>query len=105
VLWLFRYSGSLYDEGRAFRPMLSPDQPSGGRCEQRLRRTEVSVGGLWVRADNEKTSADRGGQRYDVAHRLHRFNSWCAQSGLPELERLAGTIEACWPEVLGFLLR
>ena len=83
--------------------MLSPDQPSGGWCEQCLRQTEVSVGGLWVRADNEKMSADRGGQRYDVAHRLHRSNSWCTQSGLPELERLAGTIEACWPQVLGFL--
>ncbi len=48
-------------------------------------------------------TAQRGGQRHDVAHRLHRFNSWCARSGLPELERLAGTIEAWWPEVLGFL--
>jgi transposase len=48
-------------------------------------------------------TAQRGGQRHDVAHRLHRFNSWCAASGLPELERLAGTIEAWWPEVLGFL--
>ena len=32
-----------------------------------------------------------------------RFNSWCARSGLPELERLAGTVQAWWPEVLGFL--
>lgn len=35
-------------------------------------------------------TAQRGGQRHDIAHRLHRFNSWCAASGLPELERLAG---------------
>jgi transposase len=48
-------------------------------------------------------TARTGGQRHDIAHRLHRFNSWCARSGLPELERLAGTIEAWWPEVLGFL--
>ena len=48
-------------------------------------------------------TARTGGQRHDVAHRLHRFNSWCADSGLPELQRLAGTIEAWWPEVLGFL--
>jgi len=48
-------------------------------------------------------TARTGGQRHDVAHRLHRFNSWCARSGLPELERLAGTIETWWPEVLGFL--
>ena len=48
-------------------------------------------------------AARTGEQRHDTAHRLHRFNSWCAQSGLPELERLANTIEAWWPEVLGFL--
>ncbi len=39
-------------------------------------------------------TAQRGGQRHDVAHRLQRFYSWCADSGLPELERLAGTIHA-----------
>jgi transposase len=48
-------------------------------------------------------TAKRGGQHHDVTHRLHRFNSWCADSNLPELERLAGTVEAWWPEVLGFL--
>ena len=44
-----------------------------------------------------------GGDRHDVAHQLFRFNSWFAGSRVPELERLAGTIEAWWPEVLGFL--
>ena len=47
--------------------------------------------------------AKTGGVRHDVAHRLFRFNSWCAGSGIPELERLATTIETWWPEVLGFL--
>jgi transposase len=49
-------------------------------------------------------TARRGGQRHDVAHRLHRFYAWCAHADIPELERLAATIEAWWPEVLGFLL-
>ena len=31
------------------------------------------------------------------------FNTWCANAHTPELERLAKTIEAWWPEVLGFL--
>jgi transposase len=44
-----------------------------------------------------------GGHRHEISNRLHRFNAWCADSRLPELERLAGTIEAWWPEVLGFL--
>lgn len=47
--------------------------------------------------------ARRGGHRHEISARLHRFNAWCADSRLPELERLAGTIEAWWPEVLGFL--
>ena len=47
--------------------------------------------------------AKTGGTRHDVAHQLFRFNSWCANSAVPELERLASTIEAWWPEVLGFL--
>jgi len=47
--------------------------------------------------------AKTGGIRHDVAHQLFRFNNWCANSGVPELERLASTVEAWWPEVLGFL--
>ena len=43
-----------------------------------------------------------GGQRHDVALRLDRLNSWCATSGLLDLERLAATIEAWWPEMHGF---
>lgn len=35
--------------------------------------------------------------------RLHRFYSRCASSGLPELERLAATVETWWPQILAFL--
>ena len=38
-----------------------------------------------------------------IADRLFRFYDRCAASGLPELERLAGTIEAWWPEILAFI--
>lgn len=48
-------------------------------------------------------TARTGGQRHDVAHRLHRFFAWCAGANVPELKRLAVTIDAWWPEVLGFL--
>src|SRR4051795_683062 len=47
--------------------------------------------------------ARSGGHRHQISARLHRFNTWCADSHLPELERLAATIEARWPQVLGFL--
>jgi len=31
------------------------------------------------------------------------FYDWCAQAGLPELERLATTIEKWWPAIEAFL--
>jgi transposase len=60
----------------------------------------------WIAKEELRTllaCARRGGHRHEISARLHRFNAWCADSKLPELERLAGTIEAWWPEVLGFL--
>ncbi|HET9118182.1 MAG TPA: transposase [Pseudonocardiaceae bacterium] len=48
-------------------------------------------------------AARTGGQRHDIAHRLHRFHDWCARTDVPELARLATTIDAWWPEALGFL--
>ena len=48
-------------------------------------------------------TARRGGQRHDIAHRLYRFYDWCARVDIPEVTTLATTIDAWWPEVLGFL--
>ncbi len=50
-------------------------------------------------------TAKTGGQRHDVAHRLDRFYSWCAGMGddIPEVQRLAGTVQEWWPQILGFL--
>lgn len=38
-----------------------------------------------------------------IADRLFRFYDRCAASGLPELERLAGTVETWWPQILAFI--
>ncbi|WP_420540608.1 transposase [Nonomuraea angiospora] len=38
-----------------------------------------------------------------TADRLFRFYDRCATSGLPELERLATTIDTWWPEILVFI--
>ncbi len=35
--------------------------------------------------------AKTGGNRHDIADQLFRFNIWCANSGIPELERFAYT--------------
>jgi transposase len=37
--------------------------------------------------------------RTTIGHRLFRFYESCAASGLPELERLAGTVNTWWPEI------
>jgi transposase len=41
--------------------------------------------------------------RDTIARLLHRFYQRCADSGLPELARLATTIETWWPQILAFL--
>lgn len=38
-----------------------------------------------------------------IAHRLHRFYTRCADSGLAELERLTTTVETWRPEILAFI--
>ena len=41
--------------------------------------------------------------REEVADLLYRFYLRCAQAGLPELERLATTVQTWWPEILAFI--
>ncbi len=41
--------------------------------------------------------------RAQVARRLHRFYTRCADAGVPELERLASTVQTWWPPILAFL--
>lgn len=62
----------------------------------------------WIAREELHTllaTARAGGQRHDVSHRLDRFYCWCAGPGadIPEVQRLAKTIEAWWPQILGFL--
>ncbi|WHU47074.1 ISL3 family transposase [Gordonia sp. L191] len=39
----------------------------------------------------------------DIRDRLYRFYAWCADADIPEVTRLATTIETWWPAVLAFL--
>ena len=47
--------------------------------------------------------ADTGPDRHRISQRLFAFYDWCAQTGLPELHRLATTIEKWWPAIEAFL--
>ena len=41
--------------------------------------------------------------RSEISSQLFRFYDWCARADVPEVTRLAQTIEAWWPQILAFL--
>jgi len=41
--------------------------------------------------------------RSEISNRLFAFYDWCARADVPEVTRLARTIEAWWPQVLAFI--
>ena len=47
-------------------------------------------------------AADRADDA-EIRTRLYRFYNWCADTDIPELHRLATTIETWWPAILAFL--
>lgn len=42
--------------------------------------------------------------RHRISRRLWTFYRWCADTDIPELHRLAGTVEAWWPQIEAFIL-
>lgn len=47
--------------------------------------------------------AGTGADRSVISHRLYRFYTWCADADIPDLARLAATIETWWPCIEAFL--
>jgi transposase len=47
--------------------------------------------------------ARTGPGRHRISQRLFAFYDWCAHAGIPELERLAATIERWWPAIEAFI--
>jgi transposase len=47
--------------------------------------------------------AQAGPDRHRISQRLFAFYDWCAHTDLPELHRLATTIEQWWPAIEAFL--
>ncbi len=41
--------------------------------------------------------------RSEISNRLFSFYDWCARADVPEVTRLARTIEAWWPQILAFI--
>jgi transposase len=60
----------------------------------------------WIAKEQLRTvlaTARRGGVRSDVAPRLFRFYAWCTDADIPELTRLASTVQTWWPEIEALL--
>jgi transposase len=87
-----------------------------GRAFAKLWNTLVDLGepGLtilktWIAKEELRRllalagTATSGVDRSVISHRLYRFYTWCADAGIPELERLAGTIQTWWPAIEAFL--
>ena len=47
--------------------------------------------------------ARTGTDRHLISHRLFRFYTVCADSGVAELERLARTVQTWWPQIEAFI--
>jgi len=49
------------------------------------------------------SAARTGAARSEISNRLYAFYDWCARAEVPEVTRLARTIEAWWPQILAFI--
>jgi transposase len=60
----------------------------------------------WIAKEELRTllaSARQQAAPHVIRARLHDFYAWCASTDIPEVHKLAGTIEAWWPQTLLFL--
>ena len=79
----------------------------------KLWNTLVDLGGpgltiltTWIAKEELRrllALAGTGADRSVISHRLYRFYTWCADAAVPELERLAHTIQTWWPAIEAFL--
>lgn len=60
----------------------------------------------WIAKEELRTllaSAAQHAAPHVIRQRLHNFYAWCASTNIPEVHRLAATIETWWPQTLLFL--
>ena len=79
----------------------------------KLWNTLVDLGGpgltilkTWIAKEELRrllALAGTGADRSVISHRLYRFYIWCADAAVPELERLARTIQTWWSAIEAFL--
>nr|WP_256356337.1 transposase [Streptomyces sp. PKU-EA00015] len=60
----------------------------------------------WIAKENLRTLlplARTGADRHQVGHARWKFLTWCADSDIPEVRRLAATADRWWPEIAAFI--
>jgi transposase len=60
----------------------------------------------WIAKEELRTMLSSARQRaapHTIRARLGDFYAWCANTDIPEVHRLASTVETWWPEILRFL--
>ena len=66
----------------------------------------VTILKAWIAKDKLRQLLALAGTHPDrslISHRLTKFYTWCADAGVPELERLATTISTWWPCIENFI--
>jgi transposase len=66
----------------------------------------VTILTAWIAKEELRSLLALAGTHPDrsmISHRLTRFYTWCADAGIPELDRLATTISTWWPCIEAFI--
>ena len=66
-----------------------------------LGDVDQQIGRTWIAAQDLRRIFDAHDRR-DAEQRLHRWLTWCAESDVPELHRLARTIDSWRDELLAY---
>jgi transposase len=71
-----------------------------------LGQDGVTILTAWIAKEELRSLLALAGTHPDrsvISRRLYRFYTWCADSGIPELARLAATVETWWPCIEAFI--
>ena len=97
-------SGSGVTSGLAAAGCVIGGGAAAGPLVLALGPAAVSIAAIAKEEPRQRLAAARDrADNAEIRTRLYRFYSWCADAKIPELTRLATTIETWWPAILAFL--
>jgi hypothetical protein len=97
-------SGSGVTSGLAAAGCVIGGGAAAGPLVLALGPAAVSIAAIAKEEPRQRLAAARDrADNAEIRTRLYRFYSWCADAKIPELTRLATTIETWWPAILAVL--